>query len=183
MVRTGWGQGYFVGGADNDGFDDLFVTYWGQNVLYHNNGDGTFTDVTEKAGLIQPGPHIRSIVACCFLDYDLDGHLDLFVGNYVKLDPLHCSRAGRRSILQVLRCLQLLAEPQGLGGGTNILYHNRGNGAFEDISQKHPASPIITVPAEPGCVPRQLDSGGHLSDVGRRRRISITTVGGTLRCV
>jgi hypothetical protein len=58
---------------DNDGFDDLFATYWGQNVLYHNNSDGTFTEVTAKAGLVQQGQRPRLNTACCFLDYDKDG--------------------------------------------------------------------------------------------------------------
>jgi enediyne biosynthesis protein E4 len=134
LVRTGWGQGCCVGDYDNDGFDDLFVTYWGQNVLYHNNGDGTFTDVTEKAGLIQPGPHIRWNVACCFLDYDLDGHLDLFVANYVNFDPGIVPAPGADPLCRYYG-VSVACGPQGLGGGTNILYHNRGNGTFEDVSE------------------------------------------------
>jgi hypothetical protein len=134
LVRTGWGQGCCVGDYDNDGFDDLFVTYWGQNVLYHNNGDGTFTDVTEKAGLTQPGPHTRWNVACCFLDYDLDGHLDLFVANYVNFD-LDIVPAPGSSPLCKYYGVSVACGPQGLGGGTNILYHNRGNGTFEDVSE------------------------------------------------
>src|SRR5215470_7064845 len=86
LLRSGWGQGVCVGDYDNDGFDDLFVTYWGENVLYHNNGDGTFTDVTAKVGLTQQNPRPRWNTGCCFLDYDKDGHLDLFVANYVDLD-------------------------------------------------------------------------------------------------
>ncbi len=123
-----------MGDYDNDGFDDLFVTYWGQNVLYHNNGDGTFTDVTEKAGLIQPGPHIRWNVACCFLDYDLDGRLDLFVANYVNFDPSIVPAPGADPLCKYYG-VSVACGPQGLGGGTNILYHNRGNGTFEDVSE------------------------------------------------
>lgn len=133
LVRTGWGQGCCVGDYDNDGYDDLFVTYWGQNVLYHNNGDGTFTDVTGKAGLAQPGPHPRWNVACCFLDYDRDGHLDLFVANYVNFDP-HITPAPGADPLCTYYGLAVPCGPQGMGGGTNILYHNRGNGTFEDVS-------------------------------------------------
>src|SRR5262245_13443421 len=84
LVRTGWGQGVCAGDYNNDGNIDLFVTYWGQNVLYQNNGKGAFTDVTEKAGLIHKAA--RWSTGCSFLDYDKDGHLDLFVANYVDLD-------------------------------------------------------------------------------------------------
>src|SRR5438132_2188696 len=76
LVRSGWGQGVCIGDYNNDGFDDLFVTYWGQNVLYRNNGDGTFTDVSQKAGLYSE--EVRWGSGCAFLDYDYDGFLDLF---------------------------------------------------------------------------------------------------------
>ena len=134
LVRTGWGQGCCVGDYDNDGFDDLFVTYWGQNVLYHNNGDGTFTDVTEKAGLAQRGPHVRWNVACCFLDYDRDGRLDLFVANYVNFDPTIAPEPGASALCRYYG-VPVACGPQGMGGGTNILYHNRGDGTFEDVSE------------------------------------------------
>src|SRR5258705_40769 len=65
-------------------FDDLFLTYWGHNVLYHNNGDGTFTDVTKNAGLYPE--EIRWGTGCAFLDYNRDGWLDLFVTNYLDFD-------------------------------------------------------------------------------------------------
>ena len=85
-LRSGWGQACCVGDYDNDGYDDLFVTYYGQNVLYHNNGNGTFVDVTERAGLLQPGPKTRWNTGCTWVDYDRDGNLDLFVANYVDFD-------------------------------------------------------------------------------------------------
>ena len=85
LTHSGWGQACCVGDYDNDGFDDLFVSCWGRNVLYHNNGDGTFTDVSEKAGVA--GRRNRWGAGCCFLDYDRDGLLDLFVANYVTFDP------------------------------------------------------------------------------------------------
>ncbi len=132
--RTGWGQACCVGDYDNDGRDDLFVTYYGQNALYRNNGDGTFTDVTEKAGLIQPGPKTRWNTGCTFVDYDRDGHLDLFVANYVDLQladwPL--PKAGPCTYKGIL----VACGPPGLPGGKNILYHNNGNGTFTDVSQK-----------------------------------------------
>ncbi len=83
-----------VGDYNNDGFDDLFITYWGQNVLYRNNGDGTFTDVTEAAGLLHP-EGARWGSGCTFVDYDRDGHLDLFVGQLsgVRSQPNRRSRA------------------------------------------------------------------------------------------
>ena len=94
LMRTGWGQGVCVGDYNNDGLDDLFVTYWGENVLYRNNGDGTFADVTTKAGLVQGGTRPRWNTGCCFVDYDRDGHLDLFVANYVDLDLKNTPAAG-----------------------------------------------------------------------------------------
>ena len=81
LVRHGWGQGVCVGDYDNDGFLDLFVTYYGKNVLYHNNGNGTFSDVTKEADLDQKEDNWNTGAA--FLDYDRNGHLDLFVSNYV----------------------------------------------------------------------------------------------------
>ncbi len=144
VVRTGWGQGCCIGDYDNDGFDDLFVTYWGQNVLYHNNGNGTFTDVTEKAGLIQKGSRPRWNVGCCFVDYDRDGSLDLFVADYVNFDPRMAPRPGS-SELCTYYGIPVACGPQGLGGGTNILYHNRGDGTFEDVSE----AAGVTIPRGP----------------------------------
>ena len=84
LAHSGWGHGVCVGDYDNDGFDDLFVTYYGQpNILYHNNGDGTFTDVTKAAGLYNPNPNWGS--GCSFFDYNRDGKLDLFVAGYVDI--------------------------------------------------------------------------------------------------
>ena len=100
LTRSGWGQACCVGDYDNDGFDDLFVSYFGRNVLYHNNGDGTFTDVSEKAGVAGSG---RWGAGCCFLDYDRDGYLDLFVANYVNFDPAQAPQAGPSRLLQLQR--------------------------------------------------------------------------------
>ena len=132
MTRSGWGQGCCVGDYNNDGFDDLFVSYYGQPILYQNHGDGTFTDVTAKAGLIQPKTRWNS--GCAFLDYDKDGNLDLFVANYIDFDPktaplpeaAGCSYKG----------MQVACGPPGLQGGKNILYHNNGDGTFTDVSAK-----------------------------------------------
>ena len=85
LGRSGWQTGVCVGDYDNDGWDDLFCSFWGHNILFHNNGNGTFTDVTQKAGLSQEKG--RWGTGCTFLDYDRDGQLDLFVCNFIKLDP------------------------------------------------------------------------------------------------
>lgn len=132
--KTGWGQACCVGDYNNDGHNDLFVTYYGQNALYLNNGNGTFTDVTAQAGLIQPGPKVRWNTGCNFVDYDRDGHLDLFVANYVDFDlktaPTPedgpCTYDG----------MLVACGPPGLPGGKNILYHNNGDGTFTDVSEK-----------------------------------------------
>ncbi len=132
--RTGWGQACCVGDYDNDGLDDLFVTYYGQNALYRNLGNGTFRDMTKEAGLIQPGPKIRWNTGCTFVDYDRDGRLDLFVANYVDMDlktapPPEAGPCTYKGLL-------VACGPPGLRGGKNILYHNNGRGAFTDVSEK-----------------------------------------------
>jgi len=131
LVRSGWGQGVCIGDYDNDGFEDLFVTYYGQNVLYHNNGNGTFTDVTEKAGLLNRKK--RWSTGCAFVDYDRDGHLDLFVANYIDLDLATAPVPESGPCLY--KGLMVACGPPGLAGGKNILYRNNGNGTFTDVSE------------------------------------------------
>jgi hypothetical protein len=130
LVRTGWGHGACVGDVDNDGNDDLFVTYYGQNVLYRNKGDGSFVDVTEKASLSQRAT--RWNTGCSFLDYDKDGNLDLFVANYVNFD-LKKSMA-KSDEKCIWKGIPVYCGPQGLPSGTNILYHNNGDWTFTDVS-------------------------------------------------
>jgi len=132
LTHSGWGQGCCVGDYDNDGFDDLFVSYWGQDVLYHNNGDGTFTDVSEKAGVA--GPATRWGAGCCFLDYDRDGRLDLFVASYVNFDPAQAPKPGANDYCRYNE-IAVPCGPLGYAGGTNVLYRNRGDGTFEDVSE------------------------------------------------
>ena len=130
LVRHGWGQGVCVGDYDNDGNLDLFVTYFGKNVLYHNNCNGTFTDVTREAGLLQEEEHWNTGAA--FLDYNRDGHLDLFVSNYVDheygltLYESNPALAGQQS--------PVLYGVAGLKGTKNFLYRNKGDGTFTDVS-------------------------------------------------
>jgi hypothetical protein len=131
LGRTGWGQGVCVGDYDNDGFEDLFITYYGQNALYHNNGDGTFTDVTQKAGLTIKKN--RWSTGCAFVDYDRDGHLDLFVANYIDLDLATAPVPESGPCLY--KGLMVACGPPGLAGGKNILYRNNGNGTFTDVSE------------------------------------------------
>jgi enediyne biosynthesis protein E4 len=124
-----YGMGVAVGDYDNDGYDDLFVTAYGQNRLFHNNGNGTFTftDVTQKAGL--QGPKEFSTSAA-WLDYDKDGHLDLVVANYVQWTPetdLYCTLDGKA---------KSYCTPESYKGTSVRLWHNRGNGTFEDVTQK-----------------------------------------------
>ncbi|HEX6505484.1 MAG TPA: CRTAC1 family protein [Terriglobales bacterium] len=129
--RSGWGQGVCVGDYDNDGFDDLFVTYYGNNVLYHNNGDGTFTDVSQKAGVAGKGT--RWGTGCAFVDYDRDGHLDLFVANYIALDLKTAPVPESGPCLY--KGVMVACGPPGLQGDSNILYHNNGDGTFTEVSE------------------------------------------------
>jgi len=133
LGRTGWQTGVCVGDFDNDGWDDLFCCFWGHNILFHNNGDGTFTDVTHKAGLYREQGRWGS--GCTFLDYDRDGHLDLFVCNYIVLDPDKIPSAKDMSFCQ-WKGVPIMCGPRGLPADTNILYHNNGDGTFTDVSQK-----------------------------------------------
>jgi enediyne biosynthesis protein E4 len=122
-----YGLGVAVGDYDNDGYDDIFITALGQNHLFHNNGDGTFTDVTKQAGLW--GPHEFSTSAA-WVDYDRDGHLDLVVANYVQWSPetdIYCSIDGQT---------KSYCTPESYKGTSLRLWHNRGNGTFEDATAK-----------------------------------------------
>ena len=132
VAASGWGQGTCVGDYDNDAHDDLFVTFYGQNRLYHNDGRGRFTDVTAKAGLTQS--RTRWSTSCAFLDYDRDGRLDLFAANYIDLDL--ASAPTPRSGLCRYKGLPVACGPPGLAGGKNLLFRNRGDGTFEDASER-----------------------------------------------
>jgi hypothetical protein len=130
LEASGWGQGACAADYDNDGFDDLFVTYFGQNRLYRNNGDGTFRDVTRTAGLIDA--RTRWGAGCAFVDYDRDGRLDLFAANYIDLDL--ATAPVPESGLCRYKGVPVACGPPGLPGGKNVLYRNKGSGTFEDVS-------------------------------------------------
>jgi enediyne biosynthesis protein E4 len=119
-----YGMGVAVGDYDNDGFPDLYVTSYGKNILYHNNGDGTFTDVTAKSGVAAGGWS----VSAGFFDYDNDGKLDLFVTRYMEWDIKHSKTCGDE--------WRTYCPPEEFPATTSILYHNQGDGRFEDVSQK-----------------------------------------------
>ena len=119
----GFGTTAAAADYDNDGFTDLLVVNFDGLILYHNNGDGTFTDVTEKAGLTSKSAGISAT----FLDVDNDGYLDIFVANYLRYDPAVKNPPGTQAPYPG----PLAYEPE-----FNLLFRNRGNGTFEDISQQ-----------------------------------------------
>jgi len=119
-----YGMGVAVGDYDNDGNADLYVTSYGKNILYHNNGDGTFTDVTPKAGVGGGGWS----VSAGFFDYDNDGKLDLFVTRYMDWDADHNKICGGD--------WHTYCPPNAFPATTCLLYHNRGDGTFEDVTEK-----------------------------------------------
>lgn len=132
VTHSGWGQGVCAGDYDNDGFIDLFVTYWGQNILYHNRHGTHFDDVTAQAGLTQD--RVRYNTGCAFLDYDRDGHLDLFVANYLQFSFATSPMPGDNPYCWY-RGLPVACGPRGLPFETNLLYRNKGDGTFVDVSK------------------------------------------------
>jgi len=132
LIATGWGQGVCVGDYDNDGWEDLYVTYYGKNRLYHNQ-KGVFTEVAQQAGVAGSGKSWGT--GCAFADYDRDGLLDLIVANYVDFDLSIAPAPGARAAC-VWKGVAVMCGPRGLPDAKNILYHNRGNGTFEDVTVK-----------------------------------------------
>jgi hypothetical protein len=132
LAATGWGQGVCVGDYDNDGWEDLYVTYYGKNRLYHND-HGVFREVSDQAGVAGSGKAWGT--GCAFVDYDRDGLLDLVVANYVDFDLSTAPGPGERASC-IWKGVPVMCGPQGLPGSKNILYHNRGAGKFEDVSKK-----------------------------------------------
>jgi enediyne biosynthesis protein E4 len=132
LTATGWGQGVCVGDYDNDGWEDLYVTYYGKNRLYHNQ-NGVFTEVAEKAGVAGTGKAWGA--GCAWVDYDRDGHLDLMIANYVDFDLATAPAPGDRPSC-MWKGVPVMCGPRGLPAAKNILYHNRGDGTFEDVTKK-----------------------------------------------
>jgi hypothetical protein len=129
---TGWGQGVCVGDYDNDGWQDLYVTYYGKNRLYHNE-KGVFKEVAQKAGIA--GKSVMWASGCAFVDYDRDGKLDLMVANYVDFDLATAPAPGDRASC-MWKGAPVMCGPRGLPGAKNILYHNNGDGTFADVTEK-----------------------------------------------
>jgi len=129
---TGWACGVCIGDYNNDGLDDIFCTCFGQNVLYRNNGDGTFTDVTKPAGLWNDQQ--RWGAGCSFLDFNRDGHLDLFVSNYVRFSFEHAPAPGENSNCN-WKGIPVECGPRGLPTSRHSLYRNNGDGTFTDVSE------------------------------------------------
>jgi len=127
-----FGEGVAVGDYDGDGWPDLYITGYGGNLLYHNNGDGTFTDVTEKAGLADP----NWSTSAAWFDYDNDGRLDLFVCSFVEYGPAHRVSCGTNAVGKHYYCIPRIFPPR-----LSKLYHNNGDGTFTET--------------------------GHLSDIGK----------------
>ena len=132
LFQTGWASSVCTGDFNNDGFEDLFITRYGGFTLYRNNGNGTFTDITKQSGLIADPAKWYS--GCSFLDYNRDGHLDLFVATYLKFDRATVPKPG-----QTANCtwkgLPVNCGPKGLPQGSFTLYRNDGHGVFSDVSE------------------------------------------------
>ena len=129
LTRRGWGMGVCVADYNNDGNDDVYVTaVLGSNVLYRNNGDGTFTDVTAQAGVGYSGWS----TGCAFGDYDRDGNVDLYVADYVKFDERTIAKRGDAGCQ--FMTVQVSCGPRGLAGESDLLYRNDGRGGFTNVT-------------------------------------------------
>jgi hypothetical protein len=128
LTRKGWGMGVAVADFDNDGLLDIFVTGYGGNALYRGRGNCTFEDVTEKAGVRGSG----FMTGAAWADYDKDGFVDIFVSRYVHVDLSNVAAFGTCKF----RGIVVQCGPWGMTGETDLLYHNRGDGTFEEVSQK-----------------------------------------------
>ena len=133
LTNVGWASGVCIGDYNNDGLEDIFCTYFGQNRLYRNNGDGTFSDVTKAAGLWNDHP--RWGAGSSFLDYNRDGHLDLFVSNYVRFSFEHAPVPGE-NVNCNWKGVPVECGPRGLPTGRHSLYRNNGDGTFSDVSEQ-----------------------------------------------
>jgi hypothetical protein len=131
LGRVGWGQGVCAADYDNDGARDLFVTYYEHSVLFHNDGHGAFQDVTRAAGLYSDA--VRWDTGCSWLDYDLDGRLDLIVTSYLEFDRSRVPEPGAGGTC-LWKGIPVMCGPRGLPFARNRLFHNEGGGRFKDVS-------------------------------------------------
>ena len=131
LKAGGWGQGVCVGDYDNDGLDDLYVTYYGKNRLYHNEGRGKFKEVAESAGVAGTGSEWST--GCAFVDYDRDGLLDLVVARYVDFKLETAPLPGQNPSC-IWKGTPVMCGPRGLKPAKNVLYHNLGHGKFADVT-------------------------------------------------
>ena len=131
VAQSGWGSGVCAGDVDNDGRQDLYVTYWGPNVLYRNRADSTFEDITTRAGVNGDAKQWSS--GCTFIDYDRDGYLDLLVTSYQAFDLATAPLPGKASNCE-WKGMPVFCGPRGLPYGSVTLYHNRGDLSFEDVT-------------------------------------------------
>jgi enediyne biosynthesis protein E4 len=129
--RGGWGQGVTAADYDNEGWPDLYLTFFGENVLLRNQGDGTFRDVTARAGVAAPGWS----TGAAWADYDRDGDLDLYVAQYVDFDLARAPRPGSQP-----NCFYagapVMCGPRGLPGARDRLFRNEGDGRFTDVTER-----------------------------------------------
>jgi hypothetical protein len=149
-------MGVTFGDYDNDGFADIYLTCLGPNILYRNNGDGTFTDVTERAKV---GDR-RWSTSAAFGDYDQDGYLDLYVCNYLEMDFDHLPAPGSGQFCSYLG-VPVFCGPRGIPGAADVLYHNNGDGTFTDVSEKAGTPDRKRLPGL-GVVWADMDNDGTL---------------------
>jgi enediyne biosynthesis protein E4 len=132
LTRKGWGMGVAVADYDNDGLPDIYVTGFGGNALYRNTGNCKFIDVTEKAGVKMGG----FSTGAAWGDYDRDGFVDLFVPRYVEIDINKLPEFGSNDKTCRFRGIPVQCGPWGMPGESDFLFHNKGDGTFEDVSKK-----------------------------------------------
>ena len=132
LTRKGWGMGVAVADYDNDGLPDIYVTGYGGNALYHNLGSCKFEDVTDKAGVAAAG----FSTGAAWADYDRDGRVDLFVSRYVHFDIEHLPTFGSDEKTCRFKGIRVQCGPWGMQGEGDLLFHNRGDGTFEEVSKK-----------------------------------------------
>ena len=132
LTRKGWGMGVAVADYDNDGLPDIYVTGYGGNALYHNLGNCKFEDVTDKAGVAAGG----FSTGAAWADYDRDGRVDLFVSRYVHFDMNKLPTFGSDEKTCRFKGIRVQCGPWGMQGESDLLFHNRGDGTFEEVSKK-----------------------------------------------